>query len=140
MKSVTATWGAKLGDLTGSWKPTGPTGYSFGGFYGDNTTATASCYITEAGKGSASCPSDMPSTIYARWSKKVTLDKQGGSGGTDEVNYVRGVGFAESSVTKPSAPSGGWFFLGYCDYNPSENPSGSVYQFYTSDGAQSRLK
>ena len=137
---VEATYGSAM-PTTGVRSPNPPAGYAFAGYY-DGTGANAKKYYTASSANfvTSACAWDKDTeestTLYARWTKTVKLDKQGGSGGTDSVTYTRGIGFS-SGVTKPmTAPSGGWTFLGYCDYDPSNSPGSNVYQFFDATGAR----
>ncbi len=137
---VEATYGSAM-PTTGVRSPNPPAGYAFAGYY-DGTGANAKRYYNDSSADfvTSACAWDKDTeestTLYARWTKTVKLDKQGGSGGTDSVTYTRGIGFS-SGVTKPTtAPSGGWTFLGYCDYDPSNSPGSNVYQFFDATGAR----
>ena len=137
---IEATYGSAM-PTTDVRSPNPPAGYAFAGYY-DGAGANAKRYYTASSANfvTSACAWDKDTeestTLYARWTKTVKLDKQGGSGGTDSVTYTRGIGFS-SGVTKPTtAPSGGWTFLGYCDYDPSNSPGSNVYQFFDATGAR----
>ncbi len=128
------------------WAPTwsNAQGWTFDGYWSAGGVVSATQYIDKGGNGVIACPQNMPSTIYAQWSRPVTLVKQGGSGGSDSGAQIYSTTASNSNfpyrgVTPPTTPPGGassgWTFLGYCDYDPTSNPAGSVYQLIKSDGS-----
>ena len=96
-------------------------GYNFAGYY--TATSGGTQIITASGTISSSnyyFTSDT--TIYARWNPQIftiTLDKQGGSGGTDKIYLKYNTGWysnsgATSSITTITKPTKtGYTFSGY---------------------------
>ena len=127
-------WAPSRGSLASTW--------AFDGYWTAGADGSATQYIDSGGAGTTACPADMPDKLYAQWTRPVTLDKQGGSGGSDSTSQLYKNGETSSypyrAVTPPTTPPsgspGGWRFLGYCDYNPSTSPGGNVYQMIKSDG------
>ena len=73
------------------------TGYTFAGW---NTAADGSGTNYTAGSGSIT-PTATTTTLYAKWTQIVELDKNGGSGGSSNVTMT----YNSSTLTGYSAPS-----------------------------------
>ena len=118
-----ATCGEALPDIT---VPT-RAGYSFGGYY-SGTDGAGTLYYTAAGESAQAWDVAGDATLYAKWMPsvyRVTLDPQGGAGGTTSVAAT--YGSAMPGVTAPTRP--GYAFGGYYD---GTNGTGTAY--YTATG------
>ena len=122
--SVTATYDATMPSAT---MPT-RTGYSFGGYY-SATGGSGTQYYTAAGASARNWDkTNSVVTLYAKWTANtntVTLDQQGGSGGSTSVTTTYNV--AMPSATMPTRT--GYTFDGYYT---GQNGSGT--QYYTASG------
>ena len=107
------------------------TGYTFKG-YNTKSDGTGTTQIADSGSISAANDSvSSATTWYAKWQAntyRVTLNSQGGSGGTDYVDAI----YASTmpNITLPTRA--GYTFAGYYD-----NTSGGV-QYYTATGGSAR--
>ena len=121
--SVTATYDAAMPAIT---IPT-QDGFAFGGYF-SGSGGTGTQYYNADGSSARTWNIDSDRTLYAKWSAHaytITLDKQGGNGGTGSVNATYGSPL--SSITKPTR--GGYAFGGY--YAGQE---GSGKQYYDASG------
>ncbi|MBP5091556.1 MAG: InlB B-repeat-containing protein, partial [Bacilli bacterium] len=104
---VEASWNSAMPAIT---KPT-RTGYVFNGYYDDPSGGTK--YYNADGSSAKTYASSDATTLYAHWSEAkytVTLNKNGGSGGTNSVEATKGS--AMPKIT--SLPTrGGYSFAGY---------------------------
>lgn len=104
--SVNVVSGNKIGSISIPTK----TGYTFKGYY--TSTSGGTQYVNSSGTGTRTVTSTM--TLYAQWTAKtytVTLSKNGGSGGSNQVTATY-----DSSMPSASAPSrSGYTFKGYWD-------------------------
>lgn len=101
------------------------TSYDFNGWY---TAATGG---TRVGLGNASYTVTKNETLYAHWTLSeftVTLDKQGGTGGSDTVKARNG-----SAMTTITAPTKAGYKVTY-NYNGSGQASSSATSAYTFNG------
>ena len=125
--SVTATYDAAMPSMT---KPT-RTGYTFGGYWtGKGGSGTQ--YYTQAGASARTWNIANNTTLYAKWTANaytVTLDRQGGTGGTGSTNAV--YASAMPSIAVPTRT--GYTFGGYWT-----ETGGSGTQYYTQAGASAR--
>ena len=107
------------------------TGHTFGGYY-SATNGGGTRYYTVAGKGSRTWNVASNATLYAKWTAnayKVTLDRQGGSGGEASVTARYG-----SELPATAAPKWtGYTFGGYYS-----EPNGDGTQYYTAAGKSAR--
>ena len=125
--SVTATYDAAMPSAT---MPT-RTGYTFEGYYDAKTGGTK--YYNADGTSAKKWNKTSNTTLYARWTAKtytVTLNKNGGLGGTDSVTATYDA--AMPSATMPTRST--YTFEGY--YDTSEATGGTKY--YNSDGSSAR--
>ena len=122
--SVTATYDAAMPSATMPSR----TGYSFGGYY-SATGGSGTQYYTAAGASARNWDkTNSVVTLYAKWSANtntLTLDQQGGSGGSTSVSATYDV--AMPSATMPTRT--GYTFDGYYT---GQNGSGT--QYYTASG------
>ena len=98
--SVTATYDAAMPTIA---VPT-RTGYTFGGYY-TGTDGGGTQYYTAAGASAKNWDKTSATTLYAKWTAltyNVTLDLQGGSGGSTNVTATYG------SRRRCPVLSGGW--------------------------------
>ncbi|MBQ7243211.1 MAG: uL15 family ribosomal protein [Bacilli bacterium] len=104
---VEASWNSAMPAIT---KPT-RTGYVFNGYYDDPSGGTK--YYNADGSSAKTYASSDATTLYAHWSEAkytVTLNKNGGTGGTNSVEATKGS--AMPKIT--SLPTrGGYSFAGY---------------------------
>ena len=111
------------------FKATPNSGYSFKGWYSDTSTSTATSSNTLYESGESVSAFDV--TLYARFKAKqynVTLNKNGGSGGTNSVTATY-----DSNMPSATAPSRtGYTFQGYYDAE-----SGGT-QYYKADMSSAR--
>ena len=127
--TVIATFGS---DLTADI-PT-RTGYDFGGYYLDNTNDANKKYIKADGVSTKSWDLTSDTTLLAKWTPKtytVTLDPEGGSGGTETVTATYGV--VLPNITKPHKT--GYNFEGY--YLDNTNDQNKKYINSDGSGAKS---
>ncbi|MBE6382072.1 MAG: hypothetical protein E7049_03540 [Lentisphaerae bacterium] len=116
--SVTATYGSSMPSIV---VPT-RSGYAFCGYWSSTGHWQ---YYASSGKGSVwDC--DYSATLYAKWGYEVTLDQQGGYGGTQRVPAL--YDSAMPSITVPTRA--GFVFDGYWT-----GVNGSGTQYYTASGA-----
>ena len=126
-ESVTATFGSAMPGIT----PPIRDGYDFGGYYtGSNGEGTK--YYTASGTSAWNWDIDQDTELFAKWTVKtytVTLDRQGGNGGTASVDVA--FGSAMPAITPPT-------MLGYdfCGYFTETNGNGTKY--YDADGTSTR--
>jgi uncharacterized repeat protein (TIGR02543 family) len=128
-ESVTATYGSAMPSIT---VPT-RTGYTFGGYY-TSSGGGGTQYYTASGASARTWDKTSATTLYAKWTAvsttyTVTLDQQGGSGGTSSVTAT--YGSAMPSITVPTRT--GYTFGGYWT-----GKNGSGTQYYTASGASAR--
>ena len=103
-------------------------GYMFGGYYA-SPNGGGTQYYNADGTSARTWNIGEARTLYAKWMEAaftVTLDPQGGSGGTESVTAT--YGRALPPITKPTR--GGYKFNGYY-----EEVNGGGTQYYTSSGA-----
>lgn len=112
------------------------TGYTFNGWYKE-----AACTNKVGDAGQSLNKPNLTSTkgatvnLYAKWTAKtytVTLNKNGGTGGTNSVTATYDSAMPTSGVTMPIRV--GYDFLGYYD---TQATTGGT-QYYTSTGASAR--
>ena len=87
--SATATFDSTVPSISVPSK----TGYTFGGYY-TATNGGGTQYYNASGSGTRAWTTDGGQTLYAYWTPKtikITLDKQGGTGGTDTFYYKYGI-------------------------------------------------
>ena len=111
------------------WAPTMP-GWTFAGYYSGQNGA-GDGYLNDLGEATKTVPLEMPNTLYAKWIDKISLDKLGGTGGSNEAVYVYDVGFENVEIPKLA----GWQFLGYCNDNPDSAVGQYPRQYFKSDGS-----
>ena len=107
------------------------TGYTFGGYYTE-TGGNGTQYYTAIGASAHNWDKTSATTLYAKWTANtytVTLDMQGGSGGTASV--VATYDSAMPAITVPTLA--GYIFGGY--YTAA---AGSGTQYYTDAGLSAR--
>ena len=123
--SVTATYDADMPTVT---MPTRD-GFTFGGYY-TAVNGGGTQYYDESGASARNWDkANDTTTLYAKWTAAsfiVTLDRQGGSGGTESVTAT--YGRALSSIQKPTR--GGFKFGGYF-----AEANGGGTQYYTATGS-----
>ena len=122
--------GSTVADITQGYEtkitqPTDPTktGYTFGGWFTDNNTFENEFIFDTMPLNGA--------TLYAKWIAKtysVTLDKQGGEGGTSSFTATYGV---KTSIDAPTRE--GYTFNGYWT-----SPNGQGTQMYYGTGSAYR--
>ncbi|MDR1281574.1 MAG: InlB B-repeat-containing protein [Opitutaceae bacterium] len=116
--SVTATANAAMPSATAPTR----TGYIFAGYYNTSASTGGTQYYTAAMASAHTWDTAGAGTLYARWTAAtytVTLDRNGGSGGTASVTATYSA--AMPSATAPTRS--GYTFAGYAD-------SGGTY-YYT---------
>ena len=125
--SATATYGAAMPAITAPTR----TGYTFDGYYTAPNGGGAQ-YYTASGASARVWDRAAASTLYAKWTGRpyaVTLDFQGGTGGTEAVTATYG-----SALPSISAPTlEGLFFGGYWT-----EPDGEGVQYYGAAGTSIR--
>lgn len=124
--SVTATYGSAMPSIT---KPT-RTGYTFGGYWTE-ANGKGTQYYYASGASARTWDKTSATTLYAKWTAKtstVTLDAQGGSGGTSSVTAT--YDSALPTVVKPTRT--GYTFGGYWT---EPNAKGTKYYYSTGKGA-----
>ena len=87
--SATATYGSTVPSISVPTK----TGYNFAGYY-TATNGGGTQYYNASGAGTRAWTTASGQTLYAYWTPntiKITLDKQGGTGGTDTFYYKYGI-------------------------------------------------
>ena len=107
------------------------TGYTFGGYY-TSTGGSGTQYYTASGASARNWDKTTDATLYAKWTAKtakVTLFRQGGSGGTASVTATYDC--AMPTITVPTRT--GYTFGGYYT-----STGGSGTQYYTASGASAR--
>ena len=127
--SVTATYDSAMPSAT---MPT-RTGYTFAGYYDTSAATDGTQYYTSTGASARTWNKTSNTTLYARWTANtysVTLDNNGGSGGTNSVTAT--YDSAMPSAIMPTRT--GYTFAGY--YDTSAATGGT--QYYTSTGASAR--
>ncbi|GHV09771.1 hypothetical protein FACS1894162_1120 [Bacteroidia bacterium] len=126
--SVTATSGANMpGGIT---VPT-RTGYTFGGYY-SGTNGSGTQYYTASGASARTWNLAASVTLYAKWEtiiRSVSLNNQGGTGGTSVVSATYGASMP--SATAPTRT--GYTFGGYYT-----GTNGSGTQYYTASMSSAR--
>ena len=125
--SVSATYNSAMPSAT---MPT-RTGYTFGGYFTETGGEGVKCYNAD-GSSARTWNTASAATLYAKWTANtytVTLDKQGGSGGTSSVTatYNAAMPALESLPTRA-----GYAFNGYYDA-----ASGGT-QHYKANGASAK--
>ncbi len=119
-------------------KPT-RTNYTFKGFY--NSTTGSTQYVTSSGSFTSNAKNSTESTWYAQWDSlyTITLDKNGGTGGTSTLYWNRSGVYTNSTGTTTwngtvSTPTRtGYTFAGYnhgSAYTGIINSSGSEVDGY----------
>ena len=119
--SVNATYGSAMPSIT---VPT-RTGHTFLGYY--TSTSGGTKYYNSDGSSARSSDFTTSTTLYAQWNPvtvTITLNKNGGSGGTSSVSATYGGVFPQINVPSRS----GYYFTGYYT-----NVSGGLL-YYTYDG------
>lgn len=122
--SATAIYGATMPSI---YVPT-RTGYTFGGYWTE-PDGGGTQYYTASGTSARDCGSTGNATLYAKWTANtysVTLDRQGGSGGSTSVTATYGTEMP--AITIPTRT--GYTFGGYYT-----STGGSGTQYYTASGA-----
>ena len=126
-ETVTATYDADMPEIT---LPT-RTGYTFDGYF-TQTGGEGEQYYDADGNSVKAYDKTEGITLYAKWNANsyvVTLDMQGGSGGTQSVEAT--YDSAMPSVTPPLRI--GYTFGGYF-----AQPNGGGAQYYYADGGSAR--
>ena len=123
---VTASYGSAMPAIS-TTKPI-YAGYTFGGWYDTSAASGGTQYYTAACASARTWNKTAATTLYARWAKKashaVTLNKNGGTGGTSTVYYWPDKGYTTSSTSTAVIASGsvlvssrptrtGYAFAGY---------------------------
>ena len=130
--SVTATVGSPMPSATAPTR----SGQTFQGYFDTSATSGGTQYYTAAMASARSWDKAQNATLWARWTQNasttytVTLDRNGGSGGTASVTAT--VGSPMPSATAPTRS--GQTFQGYFDTSAS---SGGT-QYYTAAMASAR--
>ena len=125
--NVAATYDAAMPAIS---VPTRP-GYAFGGYYAAKNGGGAR-YYTETGASARTWDKTAGATLYAQWTAnayEVTLDPQGGTGGTASVTATFGAAMPEIEVPKKA----GHEFLGYFS-----GRNGTGTQYYSASGESCR--
>ena len=125
---VTATYGSSMTSIT----PPTRTGYNFGGYYWNSNCAGTQYYSSSGSSVHNWDKEDISTSLEACWRPKtttITLNKQGGTGGTDSV--IATFGSSMPSITLPTRT--GYNFTGY---RWSTNPTSNLY--YSSNGSSYR--
>ena len=122
--SVTATYNSVLPEISNL---PSKVGYTFDGYYtGSNGTGTK--YYDENGTSSRIWTGTSNLTLYANWilsSYKITFNKNGGNGGTDEI----GITYNETMQSISVPTKDGYTFDGYYDGESTET------KYYNADGS-----
>ena len=125
--SVSATYGSPMPAATAPTRA----GYTFGGYY-TGTGGSGTQYYTAAMASARNWDLAANTTLYAQWTGDgytVTFDKQGGTGGSDNVSATYG-----SAMPAATAPTrAGYTFGGYYT-----GTGGSGTQYYTAAMASAR--
>ena len=119
-----------LGETPGAVAIPVRTGYAFGGYFTE-LDGKGICWFNEKGQGMRLWNTDVK-TLYAKWticSYTVTLDRQGGTGGSTSATATYGA--ALPSVTPPTRISA--IFQGYFT-----EPEGRGTQYYDGNGTGMR--
>ena len=125
--NVTATYGKAMPAITVPAR----TGYAFGGYY-TATDGGGTRYYTETGTSARTWNKTAATTLYAKWTAniyEVTLDPQGGTGGTESVTATFGAAMPGIEVPKKA----GHEFIGYFS---ERNGTGTRY--YSASGESCR--
>jgi prepilin-type N-terminal cleavage/methylation domain-containing protein/uncharacterized repeat protein (TIGR02543 family) len=128
-ESITVTFGSAMPTITIPTKR----GYDFTGY----TNSSGTKYYNADGTSARTWNMTSDQTLKAGWSAKktyVTLDKQGGSGGTETVTAI--YGSAMPSATMPTRS--GYAFQGYYKTEDGCANTGSSYIYYKADGTSAR--
>ena len=135
--STTATYNATVPSIT----PPSRNGYDFAGYY-SSTGGGGTRYYNASGAGVATWTTDASTTLYAYSTPKtikITLNKNGGSGGTDTFYYKYGTNkfYSDSScstqmtsISKPSRT--GYTFVHYYGDGSCGGDNGERYVAYDS--------
>ena len=110
--STTATYGLAM---TGGLSAPTRDGYDFSGYYDVSSTIGGTRYYTSTMTSARTWDKGGNQTLYARWAPKeseVTLDKNGGTGGTGSTKANYGLPM-KNGVVAPTRS--GFVFLGYYD-------------------------
>lgn len=101
------------------WAPVKP-GWSFAGFYESGMGST--CYYGQSGTSTHIATKDSPTALYAKWTRVVTLDPNGGLGSPQRVTVTYGDTLSTESGKLPvhmgptDSPTGAaWAIDGYYD-------------------------
>ena len=124
--SVTAKYGQNMPSAT---MPTRE-GYTFQGYYDASSGGTQ--YYTETGASKRTWNKTGPQTLYARWtanSYTVTLDRNGGTGGSGSVSATYGRNMP-TPIVLPTCE--GYVFQGYYDAQTGGT------QYYNANGTSAR--
>ena len=120
---MTATYGSALPKIT---KPA-KTGYEFGGYFLPDGTQ----YYKADGTGARNWDRTSDTKLYAKWtaaSYKVTLDLQGGSGGTTNVTATYGSALPPITVpVKKGYMFGGYYALDGTQYYKKNGESAHAW-------------
>ena len=122
-----ATYGKAMPEIEAPTR----TGYTFGGYY-SATNGGGTRYYTDEGTSARKWNKTAATTLYAKWtanSYTVTLDPQGGEGGTEETTATYGSAMPE--ITVPTLT--GHTFGGY--YSAT---NGGGRKYYTPEGQGAR--
>ena len=125
--SATATYGAAMPAITMPAR----TGYAFGGYY-TAANGGGTLYYTAAGTSARTWDKAAATTLYAKWTARtyaVTLDPQGGEGGSATVTATFGSALPDIAVPRLE----GLFFDGYWT-----EPDGEGVPYYTGSGTSAR--
>lgn len=125
--SVTATYGSAMPSITKPMR----TGYTFGGYWTE-ANGKGTQYYYASGASARTWDKTSATTLYAKWTAKtstVTLDAQGGSGGTSSVTAT--YDSALPTVVKPART--GYTFGGYWT-----EPGAKGTKYYYSTGKSAR--
>jgi hypothetical protein len=127
MASVTATYGKAMPTI----KVPSRKGYTFGGYYSKKKGAGTQYYTAE-GQSARTWNGATNATLYAQWtanSYKVTLNRQGGKGGSASATATYAQAMPEIEVPARK----GYTFGGY--YSAT---NGGGTRYYTAEGASAR--
>ena len=125
--SVNATYGSAMPAIT----IPSSSAYTFLGYWDTSATTGGNQYYSASGASVRNWDKAGTATLYARWTGKiykVTLDKNGGTGGSDSANATYGKDMP--AITVPSWA--GYNFAGYYDAKTGGN------QYYNASGASVR--
>ena len=124
--SVTATYGCAMPSITVPMR----SGYTFGGYW-TGTNGNGTQYYTASGTSADTWKISIVTTLYAKWipAYAISLDQQGGSGGTASVMATYDSPMPSIKVPKRS----GYTFAGYWTAKDGEGT-----QYYTAFGASAR--